>query len=78
MNLIPEFRGNAAELDTFLYAADQFKSEIPEGGSDEPLIRIVLTKLKGNAAAYFKRIKADTWNEVKTRLLHEFGDSLKL
>ena len=59
MNLIPEFRGNAAELDAFLYAADQ-------------------TKLKGNAAANFKRIKADTWNEVKTRLLHEFGDSLKL
>ena len=57
MNLIPEFRWNAAELDAFLYAADQSKSEIPEGGSDEPLIRIVLIKLKSNSAAYFKRIE---------------------
>lgn len=75
---IPEFRGVAAELDAFLYAADYFANLIKKGESHAPLIQVVLLKLKGPAAAYFKRIKGDKWPEVKEKLEKEFGTNVKL
>lgn len=74
IQLIPEFRGVAAELDAFMFQIDYFKNLIGTEQSQEPLINVVLLKLKGPAAAYFKRIKAATIDEVKANLIREFGD----
>lgn len=75
---IPEYRGSSSELDSFIYQIEYFYKQIPKGESDEPLIHVVLLKLKGPASLYFRRIKADTWKEVKTNLIKEFQESFKV
>lgn len=78
MQCIPEFRGAAAELDAFLFAVDYYAKKIPKNGKHDELVQIVLLKLKGPAAAYFKRIRGDTWEEVKENLEREFKPQFKL
>lgn len=85
---IPEFRGATVELDGFLFQIEHFANALPKKREDQPdnpvntaereLIYVVLSKLKGPAAAQFKRINAETWREVRDNLQKEFGDNLKL
>ena len=70
---IPVFNGLKEELDAFIYHIEHFLASIPEGETHEPLIYVVLLKLRGKAAAAISRLKADTWPEVKSNLIREFG-----
>lgn len=78
MQVIPEYRGVTAELEGFLYAIDYFASKIPPNDDHTELIQVVMLKLKGPAAIHFKRIKGETWPEVRTCLEKQFGKNMKL
>lgn len=78
MQFIPEFRGVAVELDAFLNAIEYYAKKIPKDGAHDELIQIVLLKLKGPAAIHFKRIKGETWPEIRACLEKEFGTNVKL
>lgn len=78
MKFIPDYNGAPKELDGFLYQIDYFAKQIPDGHSEEELIRIVMLKLRGNAAGYFKRIVADTWDEIRNNLVKVFGERFHL
>ena len=71
----PVFNGLKEELDAFIYHIEHFLASIPGGETHEPLIYVVLLKLKGKAAAAIRRLRADTWPEVKLNLIKEFGDN---
>lgn len=75
---IPEFKGVAEELDSFLFQCDSFAKLLSDEDSDEPLIQVVLTKLKGPAAASFKRVFASTWDALRVNLIKEFGERISL
>lgn len=85
IQVIPEFRGAAAELDAFIYQIKHFAEIIEKLGENDAakeaeteLIHVVLSKLKGPAAIKFKNILADTWEDVRDNLRKEFGSSFKL
>uniref|UniRef100_A0A2M4CWG1 Peptidase A2 domain-containing protein n=1 Tax=Anopheles darlingi TaxID=43151 RepID=A0A2M4CWG1_ANODA len=77
LRVVPEFTGRPRELDGFLYQLDSLAAKIPEKESTQDLVQVVLGKLRGSAANYFRRIRADTWEEVRARLKQEFGGNLK-
>ena len=76
MLCIPEFNGDARDLDGFLYQIEYFANQIPEGEAKEDLIRTVMFKLKGKAAGFFNRSLEDTWEKVKMKLIRQFGENL--
>lgn len=78
MLYIPEYHGTAKDLDGFLYQIEYFAKQIPEGESEEDLIRTVMFKLKGEAAGSFNRILDDSWNSVKMNLIKVFGEKFSL
>ena len=75
---IPEYTGVPAELDGFLYQANFFAKQIPKGESEEPLVQVVMMKMKGKAASLFNRIYAETWEEVKLNLVKLFYEKVNL
>ena len=78
MLCIPEYNGNANDLDGFLYQVEFFAKQIPAGESEEDLIRTVMFKLKGSAAGFFHRILDESWVKVKTNLIKLFGEKMSL
>jgi len=78
MLCIPEFNGDARDLDGFLYQIEYFANQIPEGEAEEDLIRTVMFKLKGKAAGFFNRILDDTWEKVKMKLIRQFGEKFDI
>lgn len=87
---IPDFRGDKEEVEGFIYQIEHIAKDIPKPASSTPdpddpaviaeqeLIHIVLSKLKGPALQHFKRIRAASWNQVRTNLRKEFGEDFKL
>lgn len=70
---IPDFTGRPEELDSFFYQADVYYELIPRDGDQKSLINVVLMKMKDDAMRFVKRVKAETYLQVKENIMKEFG-----
>ncbi|XP_058455232.1 uncharacterized protein LOC131432752 [Malaya genurostris] len=70
---IPEFHGSVNELEPFLCQISYFAEQIPQGANEKPLANVILKKLKGNAATFINRIRANTINDVFQNLRDQFA-----
>ena len=65
-------------MEEFLYQTNFFAKKNLKGESEEPLIQVVMMKMKGKAASLFNRIYAETWVEVKIKLVKLFYEKVNL
>ena len=78
MMCIPDFHGKSKDLEGFLFLIDFFAKRSPDGESEEELIQVVMIKLKRKAASLFNRIVDESWDNVKTNLIKQFGENVKV
>uniref|UniRef100_A0A2M4ASP8 Retrotransposon gag domain-containing protein n=1 Tax=Anopheles triannulatus TaxID=58253 RepID=A0A2M4ASP8_9DIPT len=76
MALIPEFGGTSDELELFIHQVDRAQQRY--GLDSEETVDIVLAKLRGRAVAHYHRIKASSWEEMRSLLREEFGTRLSV
>uniref|UniRef100_A0A2M4CWP3 Retrotransposon gag domain-containing protein n=1 Tax=Anopheles darlingi TaxID=43151 RepID=A0A2M4CWP3_ANODA len=76
--VIPDFSGEAEEVENFLAQADFIASLIPATESTIPLVGLVLSKLKGPALESRKKLQAKDWKSLRKLLVDEFKCEIRL
>lgn len=79
INMVPEFNGEAQLLSRFLETCEKlvnrfYNTANPEDFQNEYLMSSIRSKIKGDAALNISNCIINNWQDLKSSLLHAYGD----
>lgn len=61
------------ELEPFLLQIEHLAKKFAPTADQSPLLNVAMMKLKGKAASFFNRVKANTWEGMQQKLREQFS-----